>query len=131
MKYYIIDRKGDDEFTLGTTEDRDEAVKMARDEWRYMNDYDKRHNKIEVRIYEEDIEREDCQNFDYNTIPWQIWTAERATDTLIDQFGTYAEAEHAIEGYEEIDKEEAEDNGEAFEKNFYDVVNENHEHIER
>lgn len=124
-KYYITSRKGDDEFTLGTTENKDEAIKLAREEWRGMNYSDRKNNEITVRQYVNDIEDEDCENFDYNTTPWQIWTADRETGTLIDHFGTYSEAESAIEEYEEIDREDGH-----YEENFYDIVNEDHEHIE-
>lgn len=123
--YYIVSRKGDDEFTLGTAESKEKAISLAREEWCRMNYSDRNNNEITVRQYVNDIEDEDCQNFDYDTTPWQIWTAERETGSLIEHFGTYSEAEHAIEEYETIDQE----NG-AYEENFYNIVNENHEYIE-
>lgn len=124
-KYYITDIKGDDEFTLGIVTDKDEAIKLAREEWRRMNNSDRKNNAIEIRQYVNDIEDENCQNFDYNTTPWQIWTAEKETGTLIEQFDTFAEAEYEIEEYETIDQEE-----ESYVEGFYDIVNEDHEHTE-
>lgn len=70
MKYYIMDIKGADEFTIGTAETKEDAIKIARDEWLTMNDYDRGKNTIEVRLYEEDIEAENCECFDYNTVEW-------------------------------------------------------------
>lgn len=71
MNYYIISRKKDDEFTLGTATTEAEAISIARKEWNHMNAYDQSTNEITVRVYEEDIENEDCTNFDYSTIEWR------------------------------------------------------------
>ena len=70
MKYYIVDIKGYDEFTLGTAEAKEKAIEIARDEWMTMNDHDRKNSVIEIRLYEDDIEDEDCENFDYNTVEW-------------------------------------------------------------
>lgn len=72
MKYYIVDRKNDDEFILGVAESRDEAIAIAREEWLSMCDWDKEHNDITVRIYTADIEDANCECFDYDTIEWRI-----------------------------------------------------------
>lgn len=72
MKYYIKEiHKSGDEFRLGCTEDRNEAIEMARSEWNHLSVNDKKNNKIEVRIYVEDIEDENCDCFDYSTINWR------------------------------------------------------------
>lgn len=79
MKYYIEEiHKSGDEFRLGCTEDRNEAIGMARSEWNHLSANDKKNNKIEVRIYVEDIEDENCDCFDYSTINW------RPTPTILD-----------------------------------------------
>lgn len=75
MKYYIISRKKDDEFEIGTAATEAEAIEIARDEWNHMNLHDQRNNEITVRIYEEDIEDENCNNFDYDTVEWDRWYA--------------------------------------------------------
>lgn len=71
-KYYIYDIKGDDEFLIGRMPTEEGAVRMARMEWNHMNDWDKKHNKIEIRIYDNDIEDENCTDFSYNSIDWQV-----------------------------------------------------------
>ena len=50
----------------------------------------------------------------------KIFTANRETGTLIDEFKTVEEALEEIKRYETIDKKEG-----VYELNFYDVVNEN------
>lgn len=61
----------DDEFLTGKTEDADEAIEMARHNWAIMCEADRKHSDIEIRVYVEDIENEDCTCFDYNTIAWR------------------------------------------------------------
>lgn len=74
MKYYIemIDIKSGDEHRIGCTEDRAEATSIARHEWNTLCCKDKKRNKIEVRIYAEDIEGDDCDCFDYDLINWRL-----------------------------------------------------------
>lgn len=71
MKYYVMrisNKKGfEDEFTVLVTEDKEKAIKEARDE-QYIEARDNNGNTIEIRVYDEDIEDEDCTCFDYNTI---------------------------------------------------------------
>lgn len=71
MKYYVTktyNRKGfEDEFIALVTEDKEEAIKTAKDE-QYINERDGNNAIIEIRVYEEDIEDEDCTCFDYDTI---------------------------------------------------------------
>ena len=75
--YYIIDNKGDDEFTIGATDDIFEAQKIARDRWDSMTAYDQKHSTVEIRHYTHDIEDEDCTCFDYDIAPeaWYYWYA--------------------------------------------------------
>lgn len=70
-RYYITATRGDDEFTLDITTNRDDAVRSARSHFEAMNDYDKKHNRIEIRAYTDDIESEGCTCFDYDTIEWR------------------------------------------------------------
>ena len=118
-KYYVEEIKGDDEFTLGKFDTKEEAIEAARHEWNCMTPFDKKMNIIEVRQYEEDIEDEDCNNFDYDLIEWENHTYETRdyeTGTLIDEFATLDEARKAIKEYEEEDKK-----NECFEEDFYEI----------
>lgn len=101
MTYYIISRKKDDEFTLGTAGTAEEAIEIARSEWRDMCREDQKKNTIEVRLYEADIEDEDCDNFDYDTVEWRLWYAVQM-DTE-DDWGTGSfDKDEAIEKAEDI-----------------------------
>ncbi len=55
-----------------------------------------------------------------------FYTADRETGSFIDSFETYEDALKAIEGYEAEDKE----NGD-YTPDFYDIVDEEHMHIEQ
>lgn len=106
-KYYVEQIKGDDEFTLGKFNTEEEAIEAARDEWARMFDSDKKNCKIEVRQYENDIEDDDCNNFNYKKFEWENHTYETRDyyDTFIDEFATLEKARKAIEAYEKEDKE--------------------------
>lgn len=71
--YYITEtgEKGGDEFVLAKAETQEEAIGKARDWWAAMCKADQEANDIEIRVYIEDIEDEDCEIFDYNTIEWR------------------------------------------------------------
>lgn len=71
--YYIteISKKGGDEFVLTKAATAEEAIEKARDWWATMCKADQEANDIEIRVYVEDIEDEDCTCFDYNTIAWR------------------------------------------------------------
>ena len=123
---YVTTIKNDNEFTMLKTEGKEEAVKEARLIWNDWTRGDRKTNRLEIRDYVEDVEDEDCECFDYDTIPWQIWTANRETGDLIEQCESMAQAERLIEEYEQQDKDD-----EAYEPNFYDIVNEDREHINK
>lgn len=59
-----------DEFIVSVTEDREEAVREAREHWESLTAYDRKRSSVEVRIYVADIEDEDCECFDYSTVAW-------------------------------------------------------------
>lgn len=125
-KYYVTEMHNTgEEFEIIALENKQEAIKRARSEWKALTESDRRKVTIEIRDYVEDIEDEDCNCYDYNTIAWQIWTANRETGDLIEQCETVLQAERLIDEYEENDKID-----ETFVPDFYDIVNENHEHIE-
>lgn len=91
-KYYVTEIKGYDEFVLLKTEDLGEAIEFARD-----MDYRKDKGSIvEIRVYKEDIEDENCTNFDYELIEYRVWYAVQENSTDAWDKGTFDEKE-AIE----------------------------------
>ncbi len=56
----------------------------------------------------------------------KIYTADRETGTFIDECATIEEAKNIIAEYEASDRKDG-----IYEPDFYDVVNENHESMER
>lgn len=56
----------------------------------------------------------------------KFYTADRETGTFIDEVKTIEEGLELIKQYEEDDKEEG-----AYQEDFYDIVDENHCHIDR
>lgn len=66
--FYVMDCDDNgNEWTIMKTMNKLEAIKRARDE-RYIHTRDRIDNNIEIRIYAEDIEDEECSCFDYDTI---------------------------------------------------------------
>ena len=65
--YYVTLVNGDNEDVILKTTDQNEAIARAKDE-RYYIERDKRKDKVEIRVYENDIEADDCECFDYNLI---------------------------------------------------------------
>lgn len=69
-KFYVTltSTRNDDEFVLLATTSEPEAVERAQEE-HYCIKRDKRKgDRVEIRVYREDIEDEDCTCFDYDTI---------------------------------------------------------------
>ncbi len=56
----------------------------------------------------------------------KYYTADRETGTIIDEFKTIALALEAIDDYEEQDREDG-----TYEPNFYDIVDEDHCHVDQ
>lgn len=118
-KFYVEEIWGDDEFTLGAFDTKEEAIEEARHEWDRMFESDKKNRKIEVRQYEEDIEDEDCNNFDYNKFEWENHTYEvrdYETGSFIDEFDTLEDARKCVKDFENEDRE----NG-CYEEGFYEI----------
>lgn len=74
--YYVVSRVQDNEFTEGRFEYLTAAINCARAEWGKLTEREKDTHEIEVRQYEEDIEKEGCKNFDYDTFEWILWEEE-------------------------------------------------------
>ena len=70
MVYKVIQiRDNGDEFISFDTENKEEAINQAKGEWELLCDYDRKHNKIEVRAYADD------DSSDYDTVEWRPWYA--------------------------------------------------------
>lgn len=66
---YSIDKKGYNEWQKGKYDTLDEARRVAINlEYSRIQGKDK--GSTEIRQYVDDIEDEDCTNFDYNTFPF-------------------------------------------------------------
>ena len=72
-EYYVVavNTKSGDEWNILKTNDKEEAIKTAKKE-DFVNRRDGNGNTIEIRMYEEDIESEDCESFDYDTLDFKI-----------------------------------------------------------
>ena len=72
-EYYVVavNTKSGDEWNILKTNDKEEAIKTAKKE-DFVNRRDCNGNTIEIRMYEEDIESEDCECFDYDTLDFKI-----------------------------------------------------------
>ena len=72
-EYYVVavNTKSGDEWNILKTNEKEEAIKTAKKE-DFVNRRYGNGNTIEIRIYEEDIESEDCECFDYDTLDFKI-----------------------------------------------------------
>lgn len=66
-KYYVTLVGKTDETVILKTDSKDEAIVRAKDEKHYI-ERDHRKDSVEIRVYADDIENDDCVNFDYDTI---------------------------------------------------------------
>lgn len=109
--YYVIDCGKNDEWTIGKYESKEKAIEEARSHWNHLSDHDKKGTIIEVRDYEDDIENEDCTNFDYDTFDWGYIIRDKS-GSEIDTLPTEDEAADRLTEYlldvgeEECDMEE-------------------------
>ena len=71
-EYYVtsINQQGN-EFEILKTNDKEEAIKAAKKE-DFESRRDGNGNTVEIRTYEGDIENEDCECFDYDTLDFKI-----------------------------------------------------------
>lgn len=122
MTYYIVEVGRYDEFEIGKTDVEEKAVDMARDRWERMTKHDRKENTIEIRVYKEDIEDEDCTCFDYDTIAWKerksmkYVITDPITGTIIDAFKSKEDAVAAVEKFEERDKKDG-----CYTEDFYEI----------
>lgn len=72
--YYVTEisnQYGDEDVGLKTT-DKEKAIEYARGTWDlWSRTGDAKRNSIEIRVYVEDVEDEDCTCWDYSTIDWR------------------------------------------------------------
>lgn len=103
-KYYRIYSEDDvDEVMIGSTNDLDEAFKIARDAWDSMTPHDKRRNTVRVLHFCYDVDDEDCTCFDYDTYEWfRKYSAYKGIDDVepLETFDWY-EAYDAVSDYSE------------------------------
>jgi len=69
--YYVYTIGKNEEWLVLKTSNKAEAIKAAAFE-DYINKRDKAEGTVEIRLYTHDIEAEDCECFDYNTIPFEV-----------------------------------------------------------
>ena len=64
-KYYVVavSTKSDDEREILKTNSKEEAIKSAKEE-DFTNRKDGNKETVEIRMYDEDIEDENCECFD-------------------------------------------------------------------
>lgn len=119
--YYVIDCGKNDEWTIGKYESKEEAIKAARNEWDRLTTSEKKTHDIEVRQYAEDIEDEECNNFDYDCFDWGYIIRDSEAGNEIEKVKTIKEAEDILWDY--VKKDENEEN-EDEEKRllFYEVI---------
>lgn len=69
-KFYVTlaSTKNDDEFVVLATTNETEAIERARDEQYYIERDKRKGDRVEIRVYREDIEDEDCECFDYDLV---------------------------------------------------------------
>lgn len=118
--YYVIDCGKNDEWTIGKYESKEEAIKAARNEWDRLTTSEKKTHDIEVRQYAEDIEDEECNNFDYDCFDWGYIIRDSEAGNEIERVKTIKEAEDLLWDYVKEDENENEDE----EKRllFYEVI---------
>lgn len=108
-EYYVIDNKGCDEFTCGKYAELSDAIKAARTEWDKLTANEKKTHDIEVRQYAEDIENEDCSNFEYDCFNWGYIIRDSEAGNEIEKVKTIKEAEDILWDYVKKDENEDED----------------------
>ncbi len=113
-RYHVTICHGCNEFTILKTNDRQEAIHEARREME-----NKYNESVEIRMYVEDIEKEDCSNFDYDIIPMKpkrYAVRDREAGNVIDLCDSLSEAMLLIETYESNDMDEGN-----YSENFYEI----------
>lgn len=69
-KFYVTltSSRNDDEFVVLATTSESEAVERAQDEQYYIERDKRKGDHVEIRVYREDIEDEECTCFDYDLV---------------------------------------------------------------
>lgn len=72
--YYIVQvMESGDETILAKVDDKQKAVKTARQKWLSISQEEKKHCDLEVRRYIDDIESDTCQCYDYTVTRWRVY----------------------------------------------------------
>ena len=104
--YYVVEARKGDEWVLNKTESLADAIKSARFEYGNLTKKEKGNTTVEIRQYEDDIENEDCTNFDYDLIEWGFVIRDREAGNLIEIVKSIKEAEDLLWDYIKEDAEE-------------------------
>ena len=113
-KYYVTTTHGGDEFTVLKTDDKAEAIAEARRSLKSSHN-----NTVEIRMYLHDVEDDNCDNWDYNTLEFhakRYAIRDREAGNVIDECDHLIEAEDLINQYEYDDKEDG-----TYEPDFYEI----------
>lgn len=81
-KFYVIECGSGSEYEIAKCDKMVDAIREARGYFDHLSDYDKRSAVIQVRDYDDDIENEDCDNFDYDLIDWGLTNREEVVDKI-------------------------------------------------
>ena len=113
-KYYVTTTHGGDEFTVLKTDDKLEAIAEARRAAKSTYN-----DTTEIRMYLHDVEDEECDNWDYDTIDFCVKryaVRDHEAGNVIDECDNLIEAQDLIDQYEYDDKED-----ETYTENFYEI----------
>lgn len=81
-KFYVIECGSGSEYEIAKCDKMVDAIREARGYFDHLSDYDKRSAVIQVRDYDDDIENEDCDNFDYDLIDWGLTNRDEVVDKI-------------------------------------------------
>lgn len=96
MKFYVVAIARGDEFTEGIFDTVNEAIQCADAAWHHLTSHDRKKQTIEVRCYNDDVDEDEADFIDYDTIDWQ-----NATKVYMDfDTGNFWSLEELRERYE-------------------------------
>lgn len=96
MKFYVVAIARGDEFIEGIFDTVNEAIQCADAAWHHLTSHDRKKQTIEVRCYKDDVDEDEADFTDYDTIDWQ-----NATKVYMDfDTGNFWSLEELREHYE-------------------------------
>lgn len=121
-KYYVVESRKGDEWALDKTESLADAIKSARGEWGNLTKKERENTTVEIRQYEADIEDEECDNYDYDSLEWGFVIRDKEAGNALETVKTVEEAEDVLWRFIQQDKEEDPNKGEEELLSFYEVI---------